>query len=311
LGILVVPPPVFYDGKDRMTVEVTLGKARARQDILLTGGSPATLSLAASEPRVIADGRRATELRVRAFDRNGTPTLVPGLSWETPGGHVRTVRMPREGEYLAEFVPDRAREPHRENVAVMAGPALRAVASVDVTPAPVRLLVGGRFGVFSNLGHVAGPAAFVEVLTPLPRRSGRFLVGLAAGYLRGDLTLTSTGDTTSRLEINQVPVLAIARYRFPSPSPTFPDLAAGAGAGLSLAGTRLTPDLANAGAAVEASAWSVALELDAEASFPLRPGRLVVGARYLWVDLGRTSHGDYVRGNSAGLMGDLGYRMIW
>ena len=58
-------------------------------------------------------------------------------------------------------------------------------------------------------------------------------------------------------------------------------------------------------------AWSVALQVDAEAAFPLRPGRLVVGVRYLWVDLGRTSQGDTINGNTAGLMGDLGYRLIW
>ena len=309
LGILIVPPPVIYDGKDRVTVEVTLGEARAREDIFLTGGSPATLSLATRDDRVIADGRRGTELRVRAFDRNGTPTLVPGLSWDTPGGHIKAVRMPREGEYLADFVPDRARDAHRELVAVVAGPTLRATASVDVAPPPVRLLVGGRFGVFSNLGQAAGPVAFAEVLTPVPRRTGRFVAGVAFGYLRDDLTLTSSGQTTSRLAVDQFPVLAVARYRFAAPR--FPELAAGAGAGLSIASTRLTPDLTNGNATVDASAWSVALQLDAEAAFPLRPGRLVVGARYLWVDLGRTSHGDYVRGNVAGLMGDLGYRINW
>jgi hypothetical protein len=310
LGILIVPPPTFYDGKDRMTVEVRLGKARARQEIFLTGGSPATISLDAREPRVIADGRRGTELRVRAFDRNGTPTIVPGLSWETPGGRIKSVRMPREGEYLAEFVPDRARAPHREVVAVTAGADLRAVADVEVTPAPMRFLMGARVGVFSNLGHVAGPAAFVEALTPLPRRSPRFLVGMAGGYLGSDVTLKQVTDNkTSRLMIDQFPILAMARFRFITP--VVPELAVGMGAGISFAATRFTPDTGNSAERLDASAWSVALQMGAEAAFPLRPGRLVVGARYLWIDLGRTSRGDYVRGNSAGLIADLGYRLIW
>jgi hypothetical protein len=309
LGMLVVPPPEMYDGKDRLIVGVTLGAASAKEHIFLTGGSPATLSLAAADNRLVADGRRGTVLRVRAFDRNGTPTLVAGLSWDTPGGRISDVRMPREGEYLADFVPERARDPHREFVAVVAGAALRATATVDVTPPPVRVLVGGRFGVFSNFGQVAGPAAFVEALVPVPPRSGQFVTGLAVGYLRDDLTLTSTSATTSRLEIDQIPILAVARYRFVAPR--VPELAAGAGAGVSIAGTHLTPDVTNGGATVTASAWSVALALDAEAAFPLRPGRLVVGARYMWVDLGRTSHGDYVRGNVAGLMGDLGYRIAF
>ncbi len=309
LGILVVPPPAYYDGKDRITVEVSLDAARARQDVLLTGGSPATLSLAAGDVRLVADGQRATELRARAFDRNGTPTLVPGLSWETPGGHVRAVRAPREGEYIAEFVPDRAHDTHREVVAVAAGPALRAVTSLEVAPPPVSVMVGGRFGVFSNLGQLAGPAVFGEVLMPFPRGTGRFVAGLTVGYLRGDLTLAGANKTTSRLEINQAPILAVARYRFGGTSD--PQLSAGGGVGVSLADTRLTPDLSNTSAVVDATAWSVALQVDAEAAFPLRPGRLVVGARYLWVDLGRTSQGDYVRGNTAGLMGDLGYRLLW
>jgi hypothetical protein len=71
----------------------------------------------------------------------------------------------------------------------------------------------------------------------------------------------------------------------------------------------LTPNLSSSGETVVAFAWSIALQADAEAAFPLRPGRLVVGARYLWVDLGRTSHGDHISGNVAGLMGDLGYRV--
>ncbi len=307
LGILIVPPPPNYDGKDRITVVASLDEARASQDIYLTGGSPTTLSLTVREERLVADGLRATELRARAFDRNGTPTLVPGLSWETPGGRLGAVRMLHEGEYVADYVPERAQEPRREVVAVTAGPALRAVASVDLAPPPTHVLVAGRFGVYTNLGPVVGPAAFLEVLVPVARHTGRFVAGVTAGYLRGDLPIAGPNLSTSRLEINQVPVLAIARYRFGTRSPA--ELSAGAGAGVSLAGTRLTPDLMDTAGVVEASAWSIALQADAEASFSLRPGRLIVGARYLWVNLGRTSHGDYVSGNVAGLMGDLGYRM--
>jgi hypothetical protein len=309
LGILIVPPPPYYDGKDRVTVLVRLDQAISRQDVFLTGGSPTALSLTVRDARLVADGHRATELRARAFDRNGTPTLVPGLSWDTPGGRLDNVRMPREGEYIADFVPERAHEPHSEVVAVAAGATLRAAASVEVSPPPTRVLVGGRFGVYTNLGPVTGPAAFLEVLVPVLRHTGRFVAGLTAGYLRGDLPVSGPNMSTSRLEINQVPILALGRYRFGSGSS--PELSAGAGAGVSFAGTRLTPDVSDSAMVVEAWAWSIALQGDAEASFPLHPGRVVVGARYLWVDLGRTSHGDYVRGNVAGLVGDLGYRVSW
>ncbi|HVZ73526.1 MAG TPA: hypothetical protein VHJ20_14205, partial [Polyangia bacterium] len=308
-AFLVVPPPPFFDGKDRITVAVTLGQARAFQDVMLTGGSPATLSIAAAGGRVVADGRRAAEVRVRAYDRNGTPTMVPGLSWDTPGGRIRHVRVPREGEYLADFVPERARELHREMVAVAAGPDLRATVTVEVAPPPVHVVADASVGIFTNLAHESGPAAFVQVLTPTPRRTGRFLTGLAVGYLHGDVTLAGMSGSASRLVTNQLPILAVARFRFEAIRA--PEVALAAGAGVSFASTRLTPDVTQAQQTVLASAWSAALQFGGEAAFPLRPGRLVAGVRYLWVDLGRTSTGDYVRGNAAGLIGDLGYRLTW
>ena len=42
-------------------------------------------------------------------------------------------------------------------------------------------------------------------------------------------------------------------------------------------------------------------------TYPLRPGRLAVGVRYLWIELGQTSQGDRLNGNSAGMVADLGY----
>jgi hypothetical protein len=309
LAFLVVPPPLFYDGKDRITVVVRLREARALQEVFLTGGSPATLQLSATEPRFVADGWRGSELRVRAFDRNGTPTMVPGLSWDTPGGRIRRVRVPREGEYIADFVPERARDVHQETVAVAAGQALRASIEVEVMPPPVHAVVDARVGVFTNFGRGAGPAAFVTALTPTPRRTGRFLTGLSLGYLHGDSTLAATNDATARIEIHQFPVLAVARVRFESFK--VPEVALGAGVGASFASTRLTPSIAQADQTVQAFAWSAALQFGGEAALPLRPGRLVATVSYLWVDLGRTSRGDYVRGNSAGLIADLGYRLTF
>jgi hypothetical protein len=36
-----------------------------------------------------------------------------------------------------------------------------------------------------------------------------------------------------------------------------------------------------------------------------------VGARYMFVSIGRLSSGDRLLGNSAGLIVDLGYRLAW
>ena len=46
-------------------------------------------------------------------------------------------------------------------------------------------------------------------------------------------------------------------------------------------------------------------------AFPFGPGEVIVGAHYMWIDLGRTSQGDDIRGNSVGFVGDVGYRMAW
>src|SRR4029078_7429104 len=112
-------------------------------------------------------------------DQIGTPTAVPGLSWDTPEGRVRHVRVPREGEDIAEYVPDRVREPQRQVVAVMATQALRANATLDVTPPPIRLVAAARVGFFYNLGHAARPAVFLEAVRALPIRPLSALAGRA------------------------------------------------------------------------------------------------------------------------------------
>ena len=49
----------------------------------------------------------------------------------------------------------------------------------------------------------------------------------------------------------------------------------------------------------------------AEVGLRLKPGQLVMGLRYLWIELGHTSQGDQINGNSAGLIGDIGYKMTF
>jgi hypothetical protein len=313
-GLVSIAAPARSAGPDRITVEVSLGSIRATQEIRLTGGPPARLTLEVKDARLIADGQRGTELRVKAVDRKGTPTMIPGLSWETPGGRVRNVNMPREGEYVAEFVPNRAEDPHREVVAVMASEALRAGASVEVAPPPPLVLAAARVGFFFNLGSAAGPAAFVEALTPARILSIRFALGLTAGYLRDDIAAVASmpgggGDTTVRLVIDQLPVMALARYRLPRL--VRPELSFDVGAGVSFARTRFTTTPGTTPDSVEASAHAFAWQAGAETAFPLRPGRLVVGVRYLGITLGRTSHRDELPGNSAGLLADVGLRLSW
>jgi hypothetical protein len=95
------------------------------------------------------------------------------------------------------------------------------------------------------------------------------------------------------------------------PAPPRLELSLDAGAGASFATAHITAQPGPGAANVDATARALALQGGVEAAFPLNPGRLVVGLRYLWISLGRTSHGDDLTGNSAGLLGDVGYRMTW
>jgi hypothetical protein len=302
-GLLRVPAPARYLGVDAIMVDVALGGARDSQEIHLTGGAPTGLTLEVGEPRLVADGQRSTQLRVHAVDRNGTPTMIPGLSWEAPGGWIRRVRTPREGEYVADFVPDRAHELHREPVAVMASQTLRADASVEVVPPPSRGSFTARVGLYTNLEHTAGPAAFIEGLMPLRVRGVRVGAGLALGYLHQDISVAVASSTSARLTIDQLPILALLRY--PLPRLAHPEITLEAAAGLSLARTIITTSSSE----IDAGAHALALGGGVEAALPLHSGRIVAGLRYLWISLGSTSHDDQVQGNSAGLLADVGYRI--
>jgi hypothetical protein len=317
---LMIAPPAAYEGRDTVTVDATLDELDASQDLHVTGGVPTRLTLEVGTPRVVGDGRQWTVLRVQALDKNGTPTLVRGLSWETPEGRVRQVRVPRDGEYLAEYVPDRTRDPHREVVAVMASQTLRAEGRVEVLPAPVRLVATARAGLFSNFGRSAGPAAFVEALAPVPSPHIRVLAGFAAGYLRGDISPEGDPAGITRLETNTFPLLAVVRAGISLPH--LVEIGGDLDAGWAWAWTRITasPTSPGLGAAalagggpptVVATADTVALGAGVEIAYPLKPGRLALGLRYLWIDLGRTSQGDEIGGNSAGLIGDLGYKLTF
>jgi hypothetical protein len=309
-GTLAVEAPAKYEGRDRITIGATLGAIRAAEDLHVTGGSPARLTIGVRDARLVADGHKSTELRVQAVDRNGTPTAVPGLSWDTPDGRVRRVRMPRDGEYVAEYVPDRARERQRQVLAVMASQALRADATLEVTPPPIRLVAAARVGLFYNLGHAAGPAAFVEALRPMPIRRFSLLLGGTVGYLRTEISGTGPETTgTARLLIDQVPILVLARARIPLAARF--ELSGELDAGLMLAHTVLSADSGGMGFQANGGAYAPAVGGGADVALMLKPGRLVIGLRYLWSHLGRTSQGDEIAGNSAGLIGDIGYRMTF
>jgi hypothetical protein len=308
LATFFVAPPAKYDGRENVMVDATLGEVMASQPLHVTGGPPVRLTLQMTTGRIVADGRRGTQLRVQAVDKNGTPTSVSGLSWETPQGRIREVRVPRDGEYLAEYVPDRTRERHRETIAVMASETLRAAASFEVTPPPVRVIAGARTGLFTNFGETVGPMVFIEGLAPLQIRRLHLGVGLSAGYLRGDITSGGVNGTgTARLETNQFPLLAIVRLGVPLPRAL--EIAAEIDLGWSWGWARITASPSGTTMADNASVDAPALGAGSELTYPLKPGWLAIGIRYLHIDLGRSSAGDQISGNSVGVLADLGYKM--
>jgi hypothetical protein len=146
-------------------------------------------------------------------------------------------------------------------------------------------------------------AVFLEALRPIEVRGARFQVGVTAGYLHGDQTATGFPPplVSAQIDLDQVPILAVARWR--AALPLRFDVAADVMAGFSWAETHIDT------IAGTAAAW--ALGAGAEISLPLKPGRLVIGLRYLRIDLGRTSQGDVFLGNCVGLVGDLGYKMTF
>jgi hypothetical protein len=111
------------------------------------------------------------------------------------------------------------------------------------------------------------------------------------------------------MEIDQVPVLALARARLPFA--TRLELSGELGAGMMFARTTLVTSSGKVGFRADGSAYAPAIGGGADAALALKPGRLVFGLRYFWSRLGRTSQGDEIQGNSAGLIGDIGYRMTF
>ena len=82
---------------------------------------------------------------------------------------------------------------------------------------------------------------------------------------------------------------------------------------MTVAATKLTTSSGDHDHGFDASgtSYSPAFGGGGDIGLLLKPGRLVFGLRYLWSRIGKTSQGDEITGNSAGLIGDIGYRMTF
>jgi hypothetical protein len=132
--------------------------------------------------------------------------------------------------------------------------------------------------------------------------------GLSIGYLHSEQTTKNASSLEGvHVELNQFPVLAVARLRVPVDCGA--EVFLSGMAGWTLASASISANEGMGATISSATAHGTTLGLGAEATLPLDPGQLVFGARYLTATLGRTSDGDTLRGNSLGLICDLGFKL--
>jgi hypothetical protein len=312
-GRIVIPAPTRPSLGGNLEIEAALGALRSKAYIRVTPAPAVRLNVAVSASQIVGDGRQSVEVRVEGFDRRGRPANVPNLRWQAAGGRLSPARSPVQGVYLSQFTPNPTRMPRIEVLAVKGDALLSATTLVRVASERPRLSLAARVGLFTNFGSMAGPMAAIEALQALPGRAAAWAAGIVVSYLHNNLTTTAGGGggvglPDNRVEIDQVPLLAVAQYRVPVPLGA--NISVGGGAGISLA--RMIIHWSDQSwATTQGNAHALAAELHTDAAFPLAPGELVMGAHYLWVDLGRTSQGDAIEGNSVGFVGDIGFRMAW
>jgi hypothetical protein len=178
-----------------------------------------------------------------------------------------------------------------------------AVARAEAAAAEPKITVAVHAGLLWNLRQTPGLAVSLEALRRLPGKSPPWLsVGLSAGYLRSE-AVASDGLGLSRLTLDQVPLLVVARARGTIQRRLEASLALGAGVDVARA------RLVSAGATVAGRALAPAFQGAAELGLRVRRGLIALRARYLQAHLGALSSGDVIDGNSGGLVIEAGYRV--
>jgi hypothetical protein len=313
--------------QDRMMIRADLGNLHETAAIWLSGGAPASVELV-SDRGAIADqlgsGEAVAELRLRVRDAGGAPAWADHVDWQAPEpGRLEVLPSPHLGEYRARYRPPRALRNHEANISATVDGRLSSTIRVAVEAVPART-VTARVGILSNLSTTFGPSAFLDALWPLrglPRPAGgggggwmggglvrSMAAGLSIGYLHSELNTQGTASLDGvHVDLNQFPVLAIARLRVPVE--TWAEIFLSAMAGWTLARTTISGSQGVGTNISTATASGTTVGLGAEATLPLDPGQLVFGARYLSATLGKTSEGDNLHGNSLGLICDLGFKL--
>ena len=291
-------PPAKYDGQRTRSSIAPAGRhprgARSARHRWRAG----RLTIGVRDARLVADGHQSTELRVQAVDRNGTPTAVPGLSWDTPEGTHPTC-------------PHAARRRVHRRVRPRSSPRAAAPgAGGDGVPGVARGRVAGGDAAARAGGRGRARRA---VLQPRPRRGPgglhrgaeaaaapplSLLVGGTVGYLstkisgtgaepRARLASRSTSFRSSRWRGHGAPLAAASR----SPASWRPDMMLAAHDALTCPATRVRR---------ERRAYAPAFGGGGDIGLMLKPGRLVVRAALSlepsWDDLaGRRDRGQQRR----------------
>jgi hypothetical protein len=281
-------------------------------DLRVAPGPPARLRLRPDRARLPLGEGSQMRVYLSAEDVFGNPTdpaaatvLVDGVPLETRAAEDgRTMAVvPAPARYGGrdhldlEAALGGAYATHRIPLANLPRPALRA-------DGPPRVTVTPRLGVVWSLRRDPGAALLLEVLG----RRERWPSWLSAGVCVGLLSFDSTAADQlgiSDITVMQLPVLALVRYQRRLAKRLL--VGAGVGAGAVWTEARVT----SFGRDVPGQRLAPAGEAGGELAMPLPVGQLVVGLRYLLIDVGRLSSGDELVGNTAGVVIDLGYRLAW
>jgi hypothetical protein len=322
---------------DRLTVRADLGSLHATAVIWLSGGAPASAELVSDRAAIVGrlgSGEAAAELRLLVRDAQGAPAWAEHVDWLAPEpGSLEVLPSPRLGDYRARYRPPRALRSYQATVSANVDGRLPSAIQLAVEAVPART-VTARVGILTNLSTTFGPSVFLDALWPLrgfsrpgagiggggnARGAGSsgaaagvlrsMAAGLSIGYLHSELNTQGAAANLDgvHLDLNQFPVLAIARVRVPVE--TWAEVFLSAMAGWTLASTHISGSQGPGSTISTATAGATTVGLGAEATLPLDPGQLVFGARYLSARLGKTSEGDSLTSNSLGLICDLGFKL--
>jgi hypothetical protein len=233
---------------------------------------------------VLVDGQPAT---VKA-DADGEPMVV--VTTPEPTGSQQDV--------VVEGVLDMGHAIRRIPIGIRQRPP--RMEPQDANPSP-RYTLNTRFGALWNLGDAAGATLFVDALAFRSARYPDLGMGLSLGLVQSWFAGENASGIT-QASLATLPILFRVHFRR-SMGRTFFGLGAGAGFAMSWARTH------SYGATIVGKGYGAAGEASLETGIRLRQGDVVASLRYMAVYLDNLSSGDRIRGNAAGAMIDVGYRL--